>query len=293
MPRGYVPGLDGGRKIVNRGDMRIARTLPQLREALETLGPVGLVPTMGALHAGHLSLLAAAMAAKRAVVASIFVNPTQFGPNEDFARYPRDEAGDLAKLEAAGCDLAWLPDVAAMYPPGAASMITVEGPALRWEGAARPGHFAGVATVVAKLFGQVRPAAAYFGEKDWQQVQVIRRVVEDLLLPVEVVPVAIMREADGLALSSRNRFLSAAERAAAPALFAALSAAAGRIGAGEEVALCLETAKAALRAAGMAPDYLALVQAQSLEPLAALARPARILAAAKLGSVRLLDNVPV
>jgi len=273
--------------------MRIAKTLPQLREALGILGPVGLVPTMGALHAGHLTLLAAAKAGGRPVVASIFVNPLQFGPNEDFARYPRDEAGDLAKLEAAGCDLVWLPGVAEMYPAGAASTIVVEGPALLWEGAARPGHFSGVATVVAKLFGQVRPEAAYFGEKAWQQVQVIRRMVEDFLLPVRVVPVAIVREADGLALSSRNRFLAPEERAVAPALFAALRDAAARIGAGENVAASLDAAKAAVRAVGMAPDYLALVQAQSLEPLTELARPARIIAAARLGSVRLLDNVAV
>ena len=187
--------------------MRIARTLSELREARGRLGTeLGLVPTMGALHAGHLALVNAARQAGQ-VAASIFVNPLQFGPTEDLARYPRDEAGDLAKLEAAGCDLVWLPDAALMYPPDAASTITVGGPATLWEGALRPGHFTGVATVVAKLFGQLRPNAAYFGEKDWQQVQVISRMAADLLLPVKIVPVPTVRELDGLALSSRNRFL--------------------------------------------------------------------------------------
>lgn len=257
------------------------------------MSPVGLVPTMGALHNGHLSLIAAAKASGRPVAASIFVNPLQFGPREDFSRYPRDEAGDLAKLEAAGCDLVWLPDEATMYPPESASTITVAGPALHWEGMARPGHFAGVATVVARLFGQVRPVAAYFGEKDWQQMQVISRMVADFGLPVEIVPVPTVREADGLALSSRNRFLLPPERAAAPGLFATLTQAAKHISAGQEVAATLHDAKRALARAGMVPDYMALVHARSLEPLTQFANPARIIAAAKLGTVRLLDNVPV
>ncbi len=273
--------------------MKIARTLPDLHVALDELGPVGLVPTMGALHPGHLSLVAAARQAGRTVAASIFVNPLQFGPTEDLARYPRDEAGDLAQLAQAGCDLVWLPDVATMYPPQAASTITVSGPANLWEGAARPGHFAGVATVVAKLFGQVRPRAAYFGEKDWQQVQVIRRFTADFLLPVEIVPVPTVREADGLALSSRNRFLNPAERQAAPALYAALNRAAEAIGDGAAVAESLAAAERSMIAAGMSPDYLALVGAETLEPLERLTRPARLIAAARLGSVRLLDNVPV
>jgi pantoate--beta-alanine ligase len=273
--------------------MKLARTLPELRAGLETLGPVGLVPTMGALHAGHLSLVAAARQAGRPVAASIFVNPLQFGPAEDFSRYPRDETGDLAQLEAAGCDLVWLPDVAMMYPKDVATTIQVGGPAERWEGAARPGHFAGVATVVTKLFGQVRPRAAYFGEKDWQQVQVIRRFTADLLLPVEIVAVPTMREADGLALSSRNRFLAPAERAVAPALYAALTRAAEAIAGGAAVAGTLEAAKNTVTAAGMQPDYLALVGAETLEPLEALRHPARLIAAARLGSIRLLDNVPV
>jgi pantoate--beta-alanine ligase len=273
--------------------MKIVRTLPDLHAALDELGPVGLVPTMGALHRGHLSLVAAARQARRPVAASIFVNPLQFGPSEDLARYPRDEAGDLAQLAQAGCDLVWLPDVATMYPPEAASTITVGGPATLWEGMMRPGHFAGVATVVAKLFGQVQPRAAYFGEKDWQQMQVIRRFTADFLLPVEIVPVPTVREADGLALSSRNRFLTPAERQAAPALYAALTRAASVIGSGGAVGACLDAAKQELTAAGMAPDYLALVGAETLEPLERLTRPARLIAAARLGSVRLLDNVPV
>ncbi|GLR68514.1 pantothenate synthetase [Acidocella aquatica] len=273
--------------------MKIARTLTELQAATKTMGDTAFVPTMGALHSGHLSLLAAAKAGGRPVVASIFVNPAQFGPNEDYNRYPRDEAGDLAQLEASGCDLVWLPDVPTMYPAHTATTIHVSGPATRWEGAARPTHFAGVATVVAKLFGQIRPAAAYFGEKDWQQVQVISRMVEDLLLPVKIVPVPIARDADGLALSSRNRFLLPPERAAAPALYAALTKAAKHIAAGKEVAATLHNARHDLAVAGMVPDYVALVHAHSLEPLAALAQPARLIAAAKLGHVRLLDNVPV
>ena len=248
---------------------------------------------MGALHRGHLALVAAARQAGRPVAASIFVNPLQFGLNEDLARYPRDEAGDLGQLELAGCDLVWLPDVATMYPPDAASTITVSGPATLWEGAARPGHFSGVATVVAKLFGQVRPRAAYFGEKDWQQVQVIRRFTADFLLPVEIVPVPTIREPDGLALSSRNRFLTQTERPAAPALHAALTSAAASIGGGAAVAESLATAKRAVTQAGMTPDYLALVGAETLAPLEHLTQPARLIAAARLGSVRLLDNVPV
>ncbi len=273
--------------------MIIARTISELHAAREALGPVGFVPTMGALHRGHLSLVEAAKAAGRPVAASIFVNPTQFGPNEDLSRYPRDEAGDLKLLEATGCDLVWLPDVATMYPADEATVVQVAGPALRWEGAMRPGHFAGVATVVAKLFGQVRPEAAYFGEKDWQQVQVIRRMVKDLLLPVRIMPVPTTREADGLAMSSRNRFLLPAERAVAPVIFAALSEAAARIGAGAEVAGALDAARASLAGAGMVPDYLELVQAETLEPISVLARPARMIVAAKLGQIRLLDNVGV
>lgn len=273
--------------------MIIARTLDELNAAREALGPVGLVPTMGALHEGHLALVAAALAAGRPVAASIFVNPTQFGPKEDFAQYPRDEAGDLAKLEGAGCALAWLPGVEVMYPPNGASMIHVNGPAVHWEGASRPGHFAGVATVVAKLFGQVRPEAAYFGEKDWQQVQVVSRMVADLHLPVRIVPVPTVREAAGLALSSRNAYLTGEQRKAAPLLHTALTRAARSILAGQDVAAALHQARYDVAQAGIIPDYIALVHAETLEPIATLAQPARLIAAAKLGHVRLLDNIPV
>jgi len=277
--------------------MMIARTLTQLRHAVAHLsdsgGGIGLVPTMGALHAGHLALLAAAKAAERPVVASIFINPTQFLPGEDFVSYPRDEAGDLAALDAGGCDIVWLPDLATMYPPGDATRVRVEGLSALWEGAVRPGHFEGVATVVTKLFGQVRPVAAYFGEKDWQQVQLVRRMTTDLALDVEIVPVPTVREADGLALSSRNRFLTTEERARAGVLPATLTAVAGRLASGDDVTLCLQAGEAALRAAGLAPDYLALVQAETLAPLTALEAPARLLCAARLGKVRLLDNLAV
>jgi pantoate--beta-alanine ligase len=277
--------------------MLIARTLPdlhaaclRLRRHAETLA---LVPTMGALHAGHRSLVARAVASGAAAVASIFVNPLQFGPNEDLSRYPRDEAGDLAALEAEGCALAWLPDVATMYPPGEATTILVRGPAERWEGEVRPGHFLGVATVCAKLFGQVRPDRAYFGEKDWQQLQVVKRMVADLLLPLEIAGVETVREADGLALSSRNRFLTAQERTVAPALVRALRGVAERVGYGEPATAPLADARAALAAKGFGVDYVALVEGTTLAPLDRDAPGARLIAAAKLGSVRLIDNIGI
>jgi pantoate--beta-alanine ligase len=278
--------------------MQIARTLVQLRAARAALAADGrpglaLVPTMGALHEGHLSLIRAARAHGDAVAASIFVNPTQFAPHEDFARYPRDEAADCAMLAAAGCDLVWLPDVATMYPPGDATMIEVAGPALLWEGAARPGHFRGVATVVAKLFGQVRPDAACFGEKDWQQVQVIRRMVEDLGMPVAIIAAPTWREPSGLAMSSRNRYLGARERAAAPTLFAVLTGARDAICAGAPVGQSIAAAEASLVAAGFTVDYLALVDAVTLASLHEPARAARLIAAARLGATRLLDNIAV
>lgn len=274
--------------------MMVARTRGELAEALARLRgdgrAVALVPTMGALHAGHLELVRLA-AGHGAPVASIFVNPTQFAAGEDFARYPRDTDGDLAKLAGAGCAAAWLPDVAEMYPPGDATLIEVAGPALGFEGAARPTHFRGVATVVAKLFGQVRPEAAVFGEKDWQQLQVIRRMVADLLLSVRIVAAPIVREADGLAMSSRNRYLSPAERAAAPALPLVLQRAAAAVK--QNAGAALEDAVRALREAGFAPDYVALVDGPTMRPLPAAAEGARLIAAARLGAVRLLDNIAV
>ncbi|WP_298286418.1 pantoate--beta-alanine ligase [Acidocella sp.] len=273
--------------------MIIARTLEELKTARETLGEVNFVPTMGALHEGHLTLVRAARAAGLPVAVSIFVNPTQFGPKEDLSRYPRDEAGDLAKLDQAGCALVWLPRVDTMYPPHASTSVHVANVTARWEGATRPGHFDGVATVVAKLFGQIRPQAAFFGEKDWQQVQVVQRMATDLHLPVKIIPVPTVREADGLALSSRNAYLSAAERKTAPALHAALKEAAQAILAGKEVAATLHKTRQQLAEAGLTPDYVALVHAHTLEPLAGFKAPARLIAAAKLGTVRLLDNLAV
>lgn len=270
--------------------------MADLREACATLrrqaSAVALVPTMGALHAGHRALVRAAVASGAATVASIFVNPLQFGPQEDLARYPRDEAGDLAVLQAEGCALTWLPDVATMYPPGDATTITVAGPAERWEGDARPGHFRGVATVCAKLFRQVQPDRAYFGEKDWQQLQVVRRMVTDLMLDVEIVAVPTVREPDGLALSSRNRFLAPAERARAPALYAALRQAVAAVEARAPVAQACADARTMLQAEGFAVEYFALVEGPTLTSLDAAQPDARWIAAARLGSVRLLDNVP-
>jgi len=231
--------------------MLIARTLAELRSGCTSLrtkhGALALVPTMGALHDGHRALVHAAAASGAGVVTSIFVNPLQFGANEDLSRYPRDEAGDLAALEASGCELAWLPDVSVMYPPNDVTMIVVTGPAERWEGDARPGHFRGVATVCAKLFGQVRADRAYFGEKDWQQLQVVRRMVTDLHLPLEVVGVPTVREPDGLALSSRNRFLTAEERNRAPRLHAAMQAAARTLTTGSPADATLARLTSALR----------------------------------------------
>jgi pantoate--beta-alanine ligase len=269
--------------------MQIARRLSDLRAACTGLkaarGTLSLVPTMGALHAGHIALIAAARASGGAVGASIFVNPTQFAENEDLTRYPRQEAADLAALEQAGCDLVWLPDVATMYPPDDASLIEVAGPARLWEGTQRPGHFRGVATVVAKLFGQTRAERAFFGEKDWQQFQVVRRMVADLHLPIDIIGVPTVREADGLAMSSRNRFLTAAQRQLAPMLYTSLCAAAS--------ARSCTTAISGLSAAGFVIDYFDFVDAVSLEKQTASGSPLRLIAAARLGDVRLLDNIGV
>ncbi len=280
--------------------MQICRDLPSLRAATAALRADGrrlaIVPTMGALHDGHLALVAAARAAGAdAVSASIFVNPLQFNANEDLSRYPRDEAGDLAKLKAAGCDLVWMPPVEAMYPPGSATVIEVGGPSGGWEGDARPGHFRGVATVCCKLFQQSQAEIAAFGEKDWQQLQVVTRMVADLDIPIRILPVATVREADGLAMSSRNRFLSAAERATAPVLLRVMTTAATAIAGGAAVAAALDDGLAQLRSAGFVPDYLALVEAETLKPLTARRAdgPMRLVAAARLGTVRLLDNIPV
>ena len=277
--------------------MRTVRSLDALREEVAAFraeaGRVALVPTMGALHAGHMALVDAAKRSGAKAVASIFVNPKQFGPNEDLARYPRREAVDAAMLAEHGCDLLWAPPVDEMYPAGFATTVSVAGGlADVLDGAARPGHFDGVATVVLKLFNQVRPTHAYFGEKDWQQLAVVRRMARDMDAGVEILGVPTVREDDGLALSSRNIYLDADERRRALALPRALAQAAAAIGRGEPTDGALAHARAALEAAGFAVDYVALTDAASLgEPVAG--RPRRLLAAARMGSTRLIDNVPV
>ena len=252
---------------------------------------VGLVPTMGALHEGHLSLVRTACERTDLVVVSIFVNPTQFGPGEDFERYPRRIEEDLALLAADGVELVFTPSTDEMY--GADAQVSVEpGPlAARWEGAVRPGHFAGVATVVTKLLSVVRPDLAFFGEKDYQQLQVVRRLVNDLDLGVGVVGVPIVRDSHGLALSSRNAYLSPAERTAALSLSRALRDAAAAASAGERDAAALEERMRAALDAAVALDYSAVVDADSLEPLARLERPARALLAGRVGATRLIDNI--
>ena len=282
--------------------MQTVDRLEALREAVEELregGPVALVPTMGALHAGHLALLREGRKHAASVVVSIFVNPTQFGPNEDFSRYPRQVSDDAQALEAEGAALLWAPDVAEVYPPGFATNVSVAGLGEWFDGAWRPGHFDGVATVVAKLFNQVGPDVAVFGEKDWQQLAVIRRMARDLDLTRpsadSIIGVPTVREADGLAMSSRNRYLSPADRSTAAALPRALIEAARRIEAGEAVAGVLTETKAALLAAGFASvDYIELADAESLVPLErAGERPARLLVASRIGGTRLIDNLPV
>ncbi|MCW3835369.1 pantoate--beta-alanine ligase [Sphingomonas canadensis] len=276
--------------------MQTLRDLDALREAVSAYRAggerVALVPTMGALHAGHMALVEAARRAADRVAVSIFVNPRQFGPNEDFARYPRKEQTDSAMLKRAGVDLLWMPPVEVMYPEGYATNISVSGVSDRWDGAARPGHFDGVATVVAKLFNQVRPDIALFGEKDWQQLQVIRRMVTDLNLGIDIQGVLTQREDDGLALSSRNVYLSPEERTRAVALPRALGAAERAIADGADPEAALAQARETLTAAGFEIDYVALVDAATLgDP--AEDRPRRLIAAARMGATRLIDNIPV
>jgi len=277
-----------------------ARTVADLRAQVAAWKAqglrVGFVPTMGALHEGHLSLLTLAAARADRVVTSIFVNPTQFAPHEDFEAYPRDEAGDAALLEAAGCHLLYAPSVAEMYPPGASTTVSVGGVSEPLDGAARPTHFAGVATVVTKLLLQCGPDVAVFGEKDYQQLQVIRRLTRDLDIPVEIVGGPIVRAEDGLALSSRNAYLTPAERAAAPILSRALARAVERLHAGTPVAEAEAEAVAALAAAGFARvDYVEVRGADDLARLGpgAVSGSARILGAAILGRTRLIDNMAV
>ena len=277
--------------------MQIIREINALRDAVTTLkasGRVAFVPTMGALHAGHMSLVREGKQRAEHVVASVFVNPTQFAAHEDLSTYPRREAEDAAMLEAEGCAILWAPDVATMYPDGHATRVQVAGVTEGLDGAARPGHFDGVATVVTKLFNQMRPDIALFGEKDYQQLAVIRQMVRDLDIGIEIVGVPTARDADGLALSSRNAYLSEEERVRARALPRALLEAAARISEGAEVRAALRTAEEALATAGFSPiDYVILCDAVTLKPVEELTGPARLLAAARIGRTRLIDNLAV
>ena len=258
---------------------------------------IGLVPTMGALHAGHLALVTRAKKTCDRVVASLFVNPAQFGPGEDFQTYPRDEAADAAMLADLKVDGLYAPEVSEMYPDGEATRIAVTGIGDLLEGEFRPGFFNGVATVVAKLLLQCLPDRAFFGEKDYQQLLVVRRVVADLFIPVVIEGVETVRESDGLALSSRNAYLTESERAAAPTLHRALQDVAALVAAGGDVRAAEGKAVAALTAAGFGPvDYVTVRDADSLAEVSGATPPARalrVLAAARLGRARLIDNIPV
>ena len=274
--------------------MLIVRTVSALRAARrEAAGPVGLVPTMGYLHPGHLSLVHAARAECASVYASIFVNPTQFGPNEDFAKYPRDEARDLAMLDAAGVALVFIPTVEEMYPPDDATRISVPALTEVLEGARRPGHFVGVATVVAKLFNAVQPDRAYFGQKDTQQLAVIRRMTRDLLLPIEVVGCPIIRDEDGLACSSRNVYLSPEQRREAVSLSRGLRGAQLAFDAGTRDAEALRTiVRRQIEAGPLASvDYISLADAESLIELhGVVTAPAVLSLAVAFWPTHLLDN---
>jgi len=279
--------------------MQTVNRLPDLRQAVDSLrqrGDVALVPTMGALHEGHLTLVREAKAQAAAVVVSIFVNPTQFGPNEDLAAYPRQLAEDSRLLEAEGVDLLWAPPVEEVYPEGFATTVSVAGLSDNLCGASRPGHFDGVATVVAKLFNQVRPDLALFGEKDWQQLAIIRRMARDLdlLLPRadRILGVPTVREADGLAMSSRNRYLSPENRERAAALPRLMRDAIGEIVGGGEAAAALRSLRESLLSAGFdSVDYVELADGESLAPLTRLSPSARLFVAARIGGTRLIDNM--
>jgi pantoate--beta-alanine ligase len=278
--------------------LQIIHHVPALKDRLKLLRAEGkslaLVPTMGALHAGHLNLVDVAKQQADHVIVSIFVNPRQFGPKEDLSAYPRPADADAALLAQAGVAVVWMPSVDDMYPSGYATNVSVAALGDGLCGAARPGHFDGVATVVAKLFNQVRPDFALFGEKDWQQLAVIRRMTADLNLGVDVIGVPTVRSDDGLALSSRNAYLTSAERQAASALPNALSKGVTAIEGGANVALVLNDIATAINAAGFGPiDYVSLCAANDLHPMESLDRPARLLVAARLGKARLIDNMAV
>lgn len=280
----------------------VVRTVADLRAAMTRFKAgaesTALVPTMGALHKGHLKLIELAKARAHRCVVSIFVNPAQFGEGEDFTEYPRDETRDLAAAAAAGADLAYVPPVSEMYPPGHITQVTVPGLGDDLEGASRPGFFTGVATVVTKLLLQALPDIAVFGEKDYQQLLVIRRLAADLDIPVEITGAPTVREADGLALSSRNAYLAPDERRNAPALHRALTDTAEGAAQGRDFAELTAAAEKTLLEAGFAkPDYIAIRHARTLASVACLAdlngEPGRVLGAARLGRTRLIDNAPL
>ncbi len=278
--------------------MLIVRTVTEMRSQVSQWHAdgesVAVVPTMGALHEGHLSLVRAAKGRAGRVIVTLFVNPTQFNNSEDLATYPRDESTDAGRLEAEHVDVLFAPDIDQMYPDGFATEVTVSRLSEGLCGAHRPGHFDGVATVVTKLLLQTQADAAFFGEKDYQQLAIIRRLALDLDIPVDIVGVSTVREADGLAMSSRNVRLSAMAREQAPALAEALARAGASIEAGDSIVASLETAQGALLKAGFAEvEYFELRDAETLEPVTALKRPARLLAAAWLDNVRLIDNMAV
>ncbi len=279
--------------------MQIINQLEILRMATAGLRTnqkrLALVPTMGALHDGHLQLVRAAKAHADAVIVSIFVNPNQFGPNEDLDAYPRTLEADVEKLRPLGVDLVWAPAASEVYPAGFATSIHVEGPSAHFCGGARPGHFDGVALIVSKLFNQITPDVACFGEKDFQQLAVIRRFVRDLDFGIEIVGVPTMRDPDGLAMSSRNAFLSAEDRKAAIALPIALNMAANAVRSGEDVGVVCARAQSDIVAAGFkSVDYFALADAETLTLVDKISeRPLRLLAAARIGKTRLIDNIAV
>ena len=276
----------------------IIRTVAEMRQVARGWkaagGVVGVVPTMGALHEGHLSLARAAKAECDRVIVTIFVNPKQFNNPDDLLKYPRTEEADAALLATVGVDAIFAPLPEEVYPDGFATSVSVSGVAEPLEGALRPGHFDGVATVVTKLFGMTLADRAYFGQKDWQQLRVVNRLVRDLNLPVWIVGCETVREADGLAMSSRNARLDGPSRRVAPALFAAMSSAASGIRSGADPAQALAQCQAQVLAAGFASvEYIELRDAASLGPALGLDRPLRMLAAVWLGNVRLIDNIPV
>ena len=272
-------------------------SIHQLRTSLvawrEKGESVAFVPTMGALHRGHIALVTAAQKVARRVVVSIFVNPTQFGPKEDFSAYPRQLAADQAMLAAAGCDLLYAPDVDAMYPSGFTTRVEAGGLATVLEGASRPGHFSGVATVVTKLLLQVLPDVAFFGEKDFQQLLVIRQVVRDMDIPVHIVGVPTVREEDGVALSSRNAYLSPEERAKAALIPATMREVAIKIASGADVSVALNEGRKKLTDGGFTLDYLQYADADMLQPVDVRTPWARLFFAGRIGKTRLIDNIAV